>query len=649
MEGWHVLGLAVLAGLIALVIIPAPPPDAAFEIRPSLAEYSAPANLSFANMSSPGRADIIRYEWDFGDGSNMSTARSPTHVYRTHIPQEFTVTLTVWDARGKTGRAQRTVFVNPAPAPSDVSVLSDPPLEIFSDLYPPAYLTLEADAHQEDRPHVQLVPEGYEWQLTPLAAGRTVRKTGREVDLEITRAGSYNLLLTVTNTGGSYNNEWSRTLTVHPPEPAAFERLTLTTSRGEYPLVTTIEFVPTHPRVERLSYEIDWGDGTSFSAGTAIRGRAMRVSHTYERPGTYTLRTTIWSDILGRRETAAVETREVEVRNRVHFLMPAWSPDFRKLAFVYRDDNDPNFYEIRVATLDAQQDEDGLWTLGEHFSHTTLFRLGSADRATNLLPSWSPDGQKVVIMSDVDGQRSTDLYAVGERDSSTRLTRLGETTGLRADQLPTWAAFPSWMPEPYGDHILFCSNRDHTSPGDAYTIPGLAERIPGRETPQVQVRGSYEIYRLNVPTGSISRLTYSAYSHRWPTVSPDGKTLAFEMRGNIYTASLAAPDSEVTPIVTSPWTDTCPRWNPEFGNLIAFMKNVEGRWETWIYDLDARAVTSVSSGEAKDVLYPSWSPDGRYLACQVKEATGWRLKVYEVVGTDGRVRLMRDIDLKTGA
>jgi Tol biopolymer transport system component len=309
-------------------------------------------------------------------------------------------------------------------------------------------------------------------------------------------------------------------------------------------------------------------------------------------------------------------------------MMPAWSADFTKIAFVYRDDSRPGFYEIRLATLQANQTGRQPWQFaGEMFSETTLFRRTAAAQATNILPAWDTEGDQVVIMSDVDGQHTTDLYTVGERDTSNRLTRLGDAT----------AAMPVWMSDPNQKYILFASNRDHTDTSGQYVLPGIGVDIPDQRSPKIALTGTYEIYKLDTISGAISRITYSTYSHRWPTVSPDGTQVAFEMRNNIYTASLAAPDSDVQLIVGSPYTDSFPRWNPQFPHLIAFTRYRQDRWETWVYDLKARTESPVSAEEMTDVLYPSWSPDGRFLVCQKQDEAGWRLVVYEVADDKGQL------------
>ena len=67
-----------------------------------------PLTVKFTSAGScdadPG--DSIRYEWDFGDGSPISTEANPTHIYTQR--GRFTAILTVIDSSGKRPRRARS-------------------------------------------------------------------------------------------------------------------------------------------------------------------------------------------------------------------------------------------------------------------------------------------------------------------------------------------------------------------------------------------------------------------------------------------------------------------------------------------------------------------------------------------------------------
>jgi serine protease len=70
-------------------------------------------NCNFDGSASSDDHGIISYQWSFGDGSSNLTAASPTasHVYSQRGNYVVTVTLTVTDANGASGRAQRSIQI----------------------------------------------------------------------------------------------------------------------------------------------------------------------------------------------------------------------------------------------------------------------------------------------------------------------------------------------------------------------------------------------------------------------------------------------------------------------------------------------------------------------------------------------------------
>jgi len=100
--------LLCLLGLVFAVGCPKPeqtPPTAAFTGSPTYGE--APLEVSFADQSTRGTADITSRLWDFGDGAT-STDPNPTHTYT--AADTHTVSLTVTSAHGS-DTATRTNYI----------------------------------------------------------------------------------------------------------------------------------------------------------------------------------------------------------------------------------------------------------------------------------------------------------------------------------------------------------------------------------------------------------------------------------------------------------------------------------------------------------------------------------------------------------
>jgi len=85
----------------------------------SSAEGESPLTVIFdASESDDPNGAVIRYEWDFGDGST-ATGRIAIHVYIVESETTFTVRLTVTDDDGNPSSTSRTVTVRPALPPPE--------------------------------------------------------------------------------------------------------------------------------------------------------------------------------------------------------------------------------------------------------------------------------------------------------------------------------------------------------------------------------------------------------------------------------------------------------------------------------------------------------------------------------------------------
>jgi len=161
-------------------------------------------------------------------------------------------------------------------------------------------------------------------------------------------------------------------------------------------------------------------------------------------------------------------------------------------------------------------------------------------------------------------------------------------------------------------------------------LPGYRWTADGRT---IVISQGGKIRRLDVATGAVSTVPFTARVHRlaservvasrrigdgpvevkfprWHTVSPDGRTLAFQAVGRIWLMDLpAGAPRRLTPEAFEPY-EYGPAWSPD-GRTIAFT--------TWddiergqVYTVPASGGTptrvTTSAGEYQE---PSWTPDGR--------------------------------------
>ncbi len=96
-------------------------------------------------------------------------------------------------------------------------------------------------------------------------------------------------------------------------------------------------------------------------------------------------------------------------------------------------------------------------------------------------------------------------------------------------------------------------------------------------------------------------------------VSPDGKTIAFDLLGDIYVMPMAGGTAK--PIASGvPW-EMQPRFSPD-GQLIAFTSDRAGGDNIWIMNKDGSDKRQVTKEKFRLLNNPTWSADGQYLAAR---------------------------------
>jgi hypothetical protein len=126
-------------------------------------------------------------------------------------------------------------------------------------------------------------------------------------------------------------------------------------------------------------------------------------------------------------------------------------------------------------------------------------------------------------------------------------------------------------------------------------------------------------------------------------VSPDGRTIAFDMLGDIYTMPITG--GTATRIAEGLPYEMQPQFSPD-GKRIAFTSDRGGGDNIWLMNVDGSDKRQLTKEEFRLLNQPAWSPDGRFIAARKHFTTARSLGtgeiwIYHVGGGDGFVAVKK--------
>src|ERR1700732_959856 len=165
------------------------------------------------------------------------------------------------------------------------------------------------------------------------------------------------------------------------------------------------------------------------------------------------------------------------------------------------------------------------------------------------------------------------------------------------------------------------------APG-GFADSGLAARKPAAQERKDEKKDDKkdEKEKKVLPLKSDRKIEFTTDEGTWISldVSPDGKSIVFELLGDIYTLPIEGGQAKL--ISGGMAFDSQPKFSAD-GKWIAFISDRDGSENVWITHPDGTEVKQVSKEANAEFASPSWAPDGNYV--YVSKA-GFGINTFEI-------------------
>ena len=122
-------------------------------------------------------------------------------------------------------------------------------------------------------------------------------------------------------------------------------------------------------------------------------------------------------------------------------------------------------------------------------------------------------------------------------------------------------------------------------------------------------------WQVNAPQGEFSQVDIQVQQGSWMnvSVSPDGKTIVFDLLGDIY--SMPISGGAATALTNDIAWNMQPVFSPD-GKYIAFTSDRDGGDNIWIMRPDGSEPRAVTKESFRLLNSPAWSPDGQFIVAR---------------------------------
>lgn len=296
-----------------------------------------------------------------------------------------------------------------------------------------------------------------------------------------------------------------------------------------------------------------------------------------------------------------------------------WSPDGTKILFYGRRSTE----SWQQYALDIKSG---------HVSQLT------DDRLQLRFSAWSPDGERIAYSRSVGGFTWYRPLYHGSGSSQIYVKNLASKAITRVSTHDGTDIFPLFSSD--GKEIFYVT--DQLSPGSPNIVRkslpnGRLAQVTRHQRdavrfPSIARNGSLIAYQVAgalwtvrpdgsrptqltvyAPTDTKQNLTLRQTLTGSATeveISPDGRTLALVIRGDIWTIP-ADRGGEARRLVGGPSNDHDIFWSPDSSRL-SFVSDRNGNWDIFLVDVKSGEVKPLTS-DPNDERHPLWSPDGKHI------------------------------------
>ena len=153
-----------------------------------------------------------------------------------------------------------------------------------------------------------------------------------------------------------------------------------------------------------------------------------------------------------------------------------------------------------------------------------------------------------------------------------------------------------------------------------------------------------DIKKKELPLEAARKIPIKTNEGSWISldVSPDGKTIAFDMLGDIYLLPLQGGKAER--LTKGMAFDSHPKFSPD-GKTILFVSDRSGGDNLWTIDLESKETKLITKGNTTIFQSGDWAPDGKYIVA-AQGTRNLKLHIYHVDGGSGAKIIDKPDNLK---